>query len=117
MTLVYDLPVYKDTYDLLIKVFDAVKHYRREYKYNLGDKIKQEVLDVMMCIYRSNVSQQKASYLQTAREHLEILKILLRLSKDLKLINIETHALLMQKTEVISKQITQWQKWDEKRKT
>lgn len=115
MTLVYELDVYKKSYDLLIKIFDVVKHFRREYKYTLGDKIKQEVLDVMLNVYRANVSTKKAEYIKQAREHTEVLKILLRLSKDLKLINIEKYTMLISITEEISKQLSGWQKWTEKR--
>lgn len=113
MSLVYDLEVYKKCYDLLISVFVAVKHYSREYKYNLGDRIKQEVLDVMLNIYRANVSENKSPYLQKGREHIEVLKLLIRLSKDLRLLSVAKYTELFGKTESISKQLLGWQKWYE----
>lgn len=114
MALVYELEVYKKSYDLLIKVFDSVKHYRREYKYNLGDKIKQEVLDAMISIYRANVSYKKKENIERAKEHIEMLKILIRLSKDIQLINIEKYTELFSCIEDISKQLSGWHKWSER---
>ena len=36
------LPIYKQTYDALLRVMVATKDFPREYKYTLGQKIKDE---------------------------------------------------------------------------
>jgi hypothetical protein len=54
MTLYNNLPVYKTSYDLLLGVFEVVKTFGREYKYTLGDKIKNEIVDLITNIYRAN---------------------------------------------------------------
>ena len=35
MALYYDLPVYKDVYRLILKIFEYTKDFSREYKYTL----------------------------------------------------------------------------------
>ena len=110
MALVYELPVYKASYDLLMEVFETVKHFKREYKYTVGEKLKDETLEMLMNIYRANIRREKKETLQKAREHLEVVRLLMRLTKDMKQINISRFVKVNQKIETISKQLTGWQK-------
>ena len=110
MAMFYDLPVYKASYDLLIDLFELVKHFSREYKYTVGEKLKNEALEMLMNIYRTNTQQQKKDTLQNAREHLEVVRLLMRLTKDMKQININRFVEVNKKIEEISKQLTGWQK-------
>ena len=36
------LPIYKQTYDILLRTMTATKEFPREYKYTLGQKIKDD---------------------------------------------------------------------------
>lgn len=110
MALVYELPVYKSSYDLLMNIFELVKQFTKEYKYTIGEKLKDETLELMMNIYLANTQQQKKETLQKAREHLEVVRLLLRLTKDLKQININRFVDINKKIEEVSKQLTGWQK-------
>ena len=38
-----ELPVYKDTYLLVIKIFECTKNFSKEYKYTLGAEIFYQV--------------------------------------------------------------------------
>ncbi|HHN47997.1 MAG TPA: four helix bundle protein, partial [Bacteroidales bacterium] len=50
----YDtLPVYKLSYDLLLLVFAHCRQMTKEYKYTLGEKLKNETLELIMNIYRA----------------------------------------------------------------
>ena len=40
-----ELPVYKASYDLLLAVFQFTKHFAKEYKYTVGEKLKNEMID------------------------------------------------------------------------
>jgi len=44
MVLYYDLPVYRDTYKLVLAVFELTKDFPKEYKYTLGQDMKRELL-------------------------------------------------------------------------
>jgi hypothetical protein len=41
MALYYDLPVFKDVYQLILKMFDYTNHFPREYKFTLGQDLKR----------------------------------------------------------------------------
>jgi hypothetical protein len=44
MALYYDLPVYRDTYQLILKIFEVTKYFPKEYKYTLGQDMKRDAL-------------------------------------------------------------------------
>ena len=107
----YDnLPVYKASYDLLVEIFQFSKTFAKEYKYTVGEKLKNETLEMIMNIYRANSREYKKDLLQTARENIEVVRLLLRLIKDLKQINLNKFIAINEKIENVSKQLTGWQK-------
>jgi hypothetical protein len=61
-------------------------------------------------IYRSNTRHQKADVLQMAREQIEVIRLLIRVMKDLKQISLEKFVKVNQAVENVSKQLSGWQK-------
>lgn len=110
MALHYELPVYKASYDLLIQIFELTKNFNREYKYTVGEKLKNEMLELLLNVYRANSQYQKKEILQKGRENIEIVRVLLRIVKDMKQINVERFTDINVNIENVSKQITAWQR-------
>ena len=54
MALYYDLPVFKDVYQLILKIFDYTNHFPREYKFTLGQDLKRDGINLVRSIYRAN---------------------------------------------------------------
>ena len=50
MALHTELPVYRDTYKLVLEVFVSTKNFPKEYKYSLGRDMERDVLVLMRCI-------------------------------------------------------------------
>ena len=48
MALYYDLPVYLDTYKLILKIFECTRDFSKEYKYSLGQDMKMDALQNSM---------------------------------------------------------------------
>lgn len=55
MALYYDLPVYKDVYRLILKIFEYTKDFSREYKYTLGQDLKRDSIVLVRSIYRAKL--------------------------------------------------------------
>jgi four helix bundle protein len=108
MSLHTSLPVYKASYDLFLYSFRLIKNLNREYKYTAGEKIKNEVMDLMMNIYRANKKRDKKTNLEKARESIEVIRLLFRLLKDLKQINLKNFSEVNRKIENVSRQIAGW---------
>ncbi len=45
MALTQELPIYKATYDLVLVIFRQVKNFSKEYKYTLGERLKNEAIE------------------------------------------------------------------------
>jgi hypothetical protein len=110
MALHKSLPVYKASYDLFLCGFKIIKDLNREYKYTAGEKIKNEVTDLMMNIYRANKIREKKEKIEKARENIEVTRLLFRLLKDLKQISLSQFVRVNTKIENVSKQLAGWQK-------
>ena len=87
MKLHIDLPVYK-SYDLLLEIFLFTKNFTKEYKYTVGESLKKETIDLLTLIFRANSRTDKKTILQEARESIEVIRLLIRLMKDLKQIDL-----------------------------
>jgi len=108
------LPVYKESYDLIIEIFKSVKDFNREYKYTLGESIKKEAIEMITDIYRANSAFDKKPHIQKAREKIETIRIFFRLVKDLKQISLKKFVDTNEKVENVSKQLTAWGKFQSK---
>jgi hypothetical protein len=105
-----ELPVFKDSYDLILDVFKSSQTMKREYRYTLGEELKKEIIAVMMCVFRANTSEDKITHIIKAREHIEVVKLQIRLLRDLNQMPVGNMARLNLSIESISKQLAAWQK-------
>jgi hypothetical protein len=105
-----ELPVYKAKYDLLLSIFQFTRDFNREYKYTVGESLKKETIELLTLIYRANSKYKKAEILQTARERIEVIRLLIRLMKDMKQISLGKFVKINVVVENVSKQLTGWQK-------
>lgn len=108
MALYYDLPVYRDTYQLILKIFEVTKEFSKEYKYTLGQDMKRDALQLVRSIYRANKSTHKKEHLETFLDQFELLKLEIRLCADLRVLSLKKQAELAQLMDSIGKQITGW---------
>ncbi|MBM3435248.1 MAG: four helix bundle protein [Bacteroidetes bacterium] len=105
-----DLPVYKACYDLLLEIFIFTKDFSKEYKYTVGESLKKETIELLTLIFRANSRQDKDQVLQEARERIEVIRLFIRLMKDLHQISLKRFVDVNKKVEEVSKQLTGWQK-------
>jgi hypothetical protein len=103
-----DLPIYKATYDLLLAIFQFVKDFSKEYKYSVGEAMKKETMAMMTLIFRANTRNDRKEVLMEARERLEVIRLYVRLMKDLKQINVRKFAQLNTSIELVSRQLGGW---------
>jgi hypothetical protein len=110
LALFSDLPVYKATYDLLLAIFQFTKDFSKDYKYTVGESIKKETLELLTLIYRANVKRDKNEVLIEARERIEVIRLFIRIMKDMQQISIKQFVQINESVENVSKQLSGWQK-------
>ncbi len=108
MVLYNELPVYRDTYNLMIEVYQVTNKFAHEYKYSLGQDMKRDVLSLFRNLYRANRSSAKQAHLEDFLSDFELLKVEMRLCVDLKLLPIKKMAQMSKLTDAIGKQVTAW---------
>lgn len=107
----YDtLPVFKKGYDLLIEIYKMTTGLSREYKYTLGEKLKNEILELLLQIYKANMSWEKEIHIDKCRENTEVVRLLIRLLHDLQQISMKRMISLNVLIENVSKQLSGWKK-------
>ena len=108
MALYYDLPVFKEVYQLILKIFNYTKDFPKEYKYTLGQDMKRDGIQLVRSIYRANKAKDKKEYLEQFLDDFEVLKLEIRLCVDMKILSIKKQAELSKMMESIGKQVTGW---------
>jgi hypothetical protein len=108
-----ELPVYKASYDLLLFSFQAIKDMKKDYKYTVGEKLKNEIMNMIMNIYWANKTKDKKlkiKKIEKAQEEVEVVRILFRLLHDLREIKLRKFTEVNLKIEDVSRQLTGWAK-------
>ena len=108
MALYYDLPVFKEVYQMTLKIFQFTSNFPREYKFTLGQDLKRDCIVLVRYIYRANKTKEKTVYLEQFLDSFEIVKLEIRLCRDLHLLTIKQQASLVENMDSIGKQITAW---------
>ncbi len=83
--------VYQKAYDLLFWIKPTVERFVRVHRYSLGVELEKEALELLKSIARLNIKKDKKQAIEECFVCYETVKILLRLSKDFKLISIRQY--------------------------
>ena len=59
MALSHTLPIYIDTYKLILLIFERTSNFGREYKYTLCQDMKRDGINLVRSIHRANRSKEK----------------------------------------------------------
>jgi hypothetical protein len=111
MALYYTLPVYKASYKLVSMLFVTSGNFAREYKYTVGQQMKDEGLSLIKNIYRANKATNKTIRINEARENLELIRLFLGLMQDFNQLSLKIFVEINQEVEMVSKQLTAWEKY------
>ena len=114
MALYDTLPIYKASYDVLLRTMHAISHFPREYKYTLGEKIQNELIDFIVLIYKANSNSAKVPLLKEMQEQIQLLYLLLRISHDMKFLPTEKYAGIVEMINDVACQTKGWLRANEK---
>jgi len=110
MALHHQLPIHKVAYNLLDVSTDLAKNMPRDFKASIGGKISNECIEITVLIFRANVARDKAPHLDELLERLQVAELLLRLSRDKRLISTGQYAKAIELTSTIGKQAGGWRR-------
>ena len=104
------LPIYKLSYELLVQVVQVTKEFPREFKFTLGQRLRDEVIELLVLIYRANSQKDKAPVISELLERILVVELLVRLCHDLRILTRKHYAALVQMTVSLARQAEGWKK-------
>lgn len=104
------LPIFAKTYELYKIFYEYLLTFPKKDRYTLGQKCEIRLLNLLESIIVSgNLSkQEKFPFLKQASLNLDILKILFRLGKDLKVIDNKKYLVLETHLQEIGRMLGGW---------
>lgn len=105
------LPIYKTSYDLLLEVMQTTKNFPREFRYSIGEKIDNELIELVVSIYKANSAKDKEKYILDILEHAQFVNLFLRMSCDLKILPLNRYATFIESVGSIQKQANGWKNY------
>lgn len=106
-----NLPVYKETLDLLVFIYKITANVDRRYRYTMVEELKKSLQEMLIQIYAANISRSKQTAIAKAKEELVRVRVFIRLMKELKQLSLKQLAFVIEKIASISKQLTAWEKY------
>ncbi|MDD2647095.1 MAG: diversity-generating retroelement protein Avd [Patescibacteria group bacterium] len=104
------LPIFQKIYDLILWLHPVINKFPKSQRFVLGQQIENTILEVLKTIIQANAERNKTAYLKQASIDLDKLRILIRLSKDLKFVSLKQYSLTAEKINEIGKMLGGWLK-------
>lgn len=97
----------------MIQVYLRTSSFTREHKYTTGERLKNEMMDLLINIYWANKAKKddRIVFIEKARHNVESIRLLLRVCKDLKVIGMKGFVSMNVQVEELSKQLVAWGKY------
>lgn len=103
-----DIPIFAKLYEFYNKLTQAVTSFPKTKRYTLGQKLDSLTLEIIELLFSIPTSSSKTTILQQISIKLDLLKILLRLSKDNQSITDKRYLELQAILQEIGKMLGGW---------
>jgi len=105
-----DLVIFQKVYDLILWMYPLINKFPKKQRFVLGQQIENTILEILKGIIEANQERDKLAYLKKISVELDKLRILVRLSKDLRFISIRQYSFAAEKINEIGKMLGGWMK-------
>ena len=105
-----DLVIFQKVYDLILWLYPTVNKFPKSQRFVLGQQIENTLLEILKGIIQANQESNRLPYFKQISVDLDKLRILIRLSKDLKFISLRQYQFVADKINEIGKILGGWMK-------
>jgi hypothetical protein len=107
-----EIPIIKKLYDLYKTYYDYQTLFSKRDKYALGSKCEQYIFSTFELILAASsaAKQNKMTLIQQANVKFDTLKVLFRLAKDLKMLDIKKYTVIQGYLQEIGRMLGGWQR-------
>jgi hypothetical protein len=109
--MINNLLVFQKTYDFLIWIKPVIARFARVHKYGLGSEIERGTIELLKKIIEANMARDtKTERINDALVAYEVVRILIRLSKDYKVLSMAQYEYASKKLIEIGNLLGGWHK-------
>jgi hypothetical protein len=107
-----EIPIITKVYDLYRMYYAYLALFPKKDRYGLGGKCEQYIIATLELLLMAGrlPRQEKLAVIQQANVKFDALKVLLRLAKDVKLLDTKKYILLQQHIQEIGRMLGGWQR-------
>lgn len=111
MSNVFELPIYKSSYELLVETHKITQNFPRNFKNGIAATLcssSQNILTNILKVNTTHDKEQKMILIEKIREENHLVQLLYRVSKELKLVSPAQHGRITLLTTSVGKQNQGW---------
>lgn len=108
----FDIPIFKKVYELYKTLYAGLKTFPRQDRYSLGQKCEEATIEMLKSILlASQLSKsEKFPILRKASAQLNLLRVYLRLAKEIKALDSKKYLILQEDIDEIGRMLGGWLK-------
>ena len=103
-----NLKIFEKIYELILWLYPRINKFPKSQRFVLGQRIENSVLAILEGIITANHERHKHPILKKISVELDKLRILIRLSKDLKFISVRQYGFAAKKINEVGKMLGGW---------
>jgi hypothetical protein len=106
-----ELPVVvQKAYEFSLWLVRKVENFPRSYRFSVGDRLVHGAMDLLLRLVDAAYARDKAAILGEVNRMLNRMRFLLRLAKDLDLLNVDSYGHAAERVEEIGRMAGGWRK-------
>lgn len=86
-----ELTVVTKMYNFTLWLIERIEKFPRSHRFTIGDRLETNALETLETLVEAGYSRDKGALLRKANQRIERMRLLLRLSKDLRLVSISQY--------------------------
>lgn len=108
----FDVPIFKKAYDFYREFYSCLKNFPKADRYALGQKCELTLAELLENLLRAGAVSKpdKALYLETASVKLNLLRVYVRLAKDIRALDSAKYASFQQMIDEIGRMLGGWRR-------
>ena len=106
------LIIYQKFYDLVVWLYPVINRIPKSHRLILGKHLEELCISLLLLIIKANKARSHAriELQSTISDELDCLRILIRLTKDLRFMSVKQYTLAAEKVNEIGRMLASWMK-------
>jgi hypothetical protein len=109
--MLHDLKIFQKSYEFLFWIKQITQKFAKAHKYALGAQLESEMLELIKLIARANMARDKRELVEECLVRHEMVRLLVRTSKDFKLITLRQYEYASERLVEMGKMLGGWRRY------